>query len=233
MSRAKPAEREAARAMRAEGRPIKQIARGLSVSPASVHLWTRDIELTPTQIAQNRRGSGGPQDPAVIRRRAAAWAARCRAFRVQFQAEGREAARNGDLLHLTGCMLYWAEGSKNRNRVTLVNSDPHMVATFKRFLTEALGVERRRIVVTLNVYTNNGLTIEEIEDRWLGLLELPRACFRKHTLNHMPTSSSGHARGRLPYGVCSLTVNSTRIVQHIYGAIQEYGGFEEPAWLDG
>jgi hypothetical protein len=25
---------------------------------------------------------------------------------------------------------------------------------------------------------------------------------------------------------------NTWIVQHIYGAIQEYGGFEEPAWLD-
>ena len=23
------------------------------------------------------------------------------------------------------------------------------------------------------------------------------------------------------------------LVQHIYGAIQEYGGFEEPRWLDG
>ena len=26
---------------------------------------------------------------------------------------------------------------------------------------------------------------------------------------------------------------STRILQHIYGAIQEYAGFEEPRWLDG
>ena len=24
----------------------------------------------------------------------------------------------------------------------------------------------------------------------------------------------------------------THLIQHIYGAIQEYGGFEEPAWLD-
>jgi hypothetical protein len=27
-------------------------------------------------------------------------------------------------------------------------------------------------------------------------------------------------------------MKSTRIVQHIYGAIQEYAGFEEPRWLD-
>jgi hypothetical protein len=39
-------------------------------------------------------------------------------------------------------------------------------------------------------------------------------------------------RQGMPYGVCSLRVNSTWMVQHIYGAIQEYGGFDEPAWLD-
>jgi len=40
-------------------------------------------------------------------------------------------------------------------------------------------------------------------------------------------------RNKLPYGVCSIRVRrSTRIVQHIYGAIQEYAGFDEPRWLD-
>lgn len=81
------------------------------------------------------------------------------------------------------------------------------------------------------VYTTNGLSIERIERRWLDLLDLPATCLRKHTLNHMPTSSSGRARNKLPYGVCTVYVHSTRVVQHIYGAIQEYGGFDEPAWL--
>jgi hypothetical protein len=48
----------------------------------------------------------------------------------------------------------------------------------------------------------------------------------------MPTSSSGRAKNKLPYGVCSLRVNSTPAVQHVFGAIQEYAGFEEPAWLE-
>lgn len=49
-----------------------------------------------------------------------------------------------------------------------------------------------------------------------------------------PTSSSGRKRNKLPYGVCTLQVRrSTRLVQHIYGAIQEYAAFDEPAWLDG
>ena len=129
-------------------------------------------------------------------------------------------------------MLYWAEGAKGRNTVKFVNSDPQMVWFFRRFLTEALAVEVDKIAMALNVYTTNGLSIEEIERYWLELLELPDSSVRKHTLNHLPTSSSGKAKNKLPFGVCALVVHSSRVVQHIYGAIQEYAGFDEPAWLD-
>jgi hypothetical protein len=129
-------------------------------------------------------------------------------------------------------MLYWAEGAKSRNCLKFANSDPPMVLLFRRFLTDALDIDRDNIRLSINVYTNNGLSIDEIERFWLELLDLGRDSVRKHTLNHMPTSSSGRAKTRLPYGVCFLVVDRTWAVQHVYGAIQEYGGFEEPRWLD-
>ena len=65
-------------------------------------------------------------------------------------------------------------------------------------------------------------------------LGLPAESLRKGVENHLPTSSSGRKANKLPLGVCTLRVKrSTRLLQHIYGAIQEYGGFDEPAWLDG
>lgn len=91
-------------------------------------------------------------------------------------------------------MLYWAEGAKGRNTIKFANSDPQMVLLFRRFLTDSLAVELDEVVMTLNVYTSNGLTIEEIERYWLDLLGLPTKAVRKHTLNHTPTSSSGRAR---------------------------------------
>jgi hypothetical protein len=36
----------------------------------------------------------------------------------------------------------------------------------------------------------------------------------------------------LPYGTCRLVVHDTALVQSIYGAIQEYAGFDRPEWLD-
>jgi hypothetical protein len=225
-------ERASARRLRGQGMPHKRIAAELGVSVGSAFLWTSDIELSKDQQERNRLGPGGPQNPESQRRRAAAWVARSRETRRESQLDGRVAAREGNPLHLAGCMLYWAEGAKARNAVKFSNSDPRMVVLFRRFLTEALAIEIDEIAMSINVYTNNGLSIGDVEAYWLDLLGLPRSSVRKHTVNQMPTSSSGRARDKLPYGVCSLYVHSTWMVQHIYGAIQEYAGFEEPAWLD-
>jgi hypothetical protein len=130
-------------------------------------------------------------------------------------------------------MLYWAEGKKSRNRVQLVNSDVDMVRFFCVFLRTCFGLRPDDFRVTLNFYSGNAVRIEEIEGRWLNALDLPRSTLTKHTINALPTSSSGRKKNRLPYGVCTLTVTrSTHLVQHIYGAIQEYAGIDQPRWLD-
>jgi hypothetical protein len=216
---------EARRLRREEGMPMKQIALRLGVSPGSVHLWTKDIEIDPKHAERNARSCR----EAGIK----AWVEANRALRQGFQDEGRARARLGEPLHQAGCMLYWAEGSKGRNSVVLANSDPHMVRFFRKFLVRCFDIDPRRFAMSLNVYVNNGLGIDEIERFWLNNLELPRTCVRKHIINHYPTSSSGMKMAKLPYGTCHFKLHDTRIVQHIYGAIQEYAGFEEPQWLDG
>jgi hypothetical protein len=215
-----------ARRMRSEGGSIKAIAADLGVSVSSVSVWVRDIKLTAAQRAINQsRGRSARRD---------AWRTLNRQKRLRYQQEGRLRARRREPLHLAGCMLYWCEGAKCRNTARLVNSDLGMVIHFKSFATECFELPPSRFTVTLNVYLGNGLPIEAIETHWLDSLELPRTCLRKHQINHFPTSSSGKKSNKLPYGVCSLRITkSTPIVQHIYGAIQEYAGFEEPRWLDG
>ena len=221
----------AARELRKDGWSYKRIAAELGVSPSSALHWTRDIELTPEQVAFNL-GRGIAADSEVVNRRARTWSAKNRARRLAYQREGRLRAANGsDPLHLAGCMLYWAEGAKQKNSVKLSNSEVSMLTFFRQFLTDCFEVPEDKFRFALHVYLGNGLAIREIEEYWLSALELPRTCLRKHTINPLPTSSSGNKRNRLPYGVGNLTCNDTRIVQHIFGAIQEYAGFEEPRWL--
>lgn len=130
-------------------------------------------------------------------------------------------------------MLYWAEGAKSRNTLKIANSDSFLLRFFIRFVTECFDVSPDDFIVRINCYTTPERSIGAVEEYWSTELGLPRTAFRKPTINHFPTSSSGRKNGKLPYGVCTLGVKrSTWLVQHIYGAIQEYGGFDEPSWLD-
>ena len=59
-------------------------------------------------------------------------------------------------------MLYWAEGRRaDSDRVHKLGSTSWLL--FRRFLTDALAIDLDEISMSLNVYTTNGLTIEEIE----------------------------------------------------------------------
>jgi hypothetical protein len=93
-------------------------------------VWVRDIELTAEQRARlrllnpayNRQLSGQPRSGAMSRA-------------TTRSAAGRSRPRKGgDALHVAGCMLYWAEGWKNRNQLSFANADPDMIRLFVRFL---------------------------------------------------------------------------------------------------
>jgi hypothetical protein len=128
-------------------------------------------------------------------------------------------------------MLFWAEGAKARNEVSIVNSDPELVRFFARFLRRFYGVPDERFRVACNLFADHVVRQREIEQFWLDTLELPRSCLRKSMVNIYSKYSERKRKGRLPYGTCKLVVCDTSIVQSIYGAIQEYAGFERPEWL--
>jgi hypothetical protein len=207
--------------------PIKRIAALLKVSPSSVHAWTRDIRLTPSQRAAIRHS-----EPARQARKAGNEAMRglARERRLAAQRHGRSMAHQHDPLHLSGCMLFWAEGSRKRNRVEFTNSDPDMLRRFLEFLRQCYSVTDLDAGLALNVHLNNGLELDEIENWWLDKLGLPPASMRSHTVNTYSRVSRG-TRRTLPYGTARVTVCSTFIVQSIYGAIQEYVGIERTHWL--
>lgn len=207
---------------------MKDIAATLGVSVSSVSRWTRDVDLDEAQRAALHEAN-----PALNGRRLGQriGAARARDARAAAQEHGRRLAATGDPLHLLGCMLYWAEGSKGRNCVTFTNSDPDMVATFLSFLRARYRTSDRQVSVRLNVFLGNGLALETIEAWWLERLRLPASSLRRAIVNR-PSRASAGKRRTLPYGTVRLTVNSTFVLQSIYGGIQAYAGVDRPEWLD-
>ncbi|MGH3026904.1 MAG: hypothetical protein ACRDLR_10685, partial [Gaiellaceae bacterium] len=159
-------------------------------------------------------------------------AKRARDVRRRYQDEGRQLARVRGVEYTVGCMLYWAEGAKARNCVQLVNAGPELIVVFARFLREQFQVTDERIAVTCKLFADHATRQREIEDYWLNRIGVPRSSLRQSAVNRYSKYSQKKRTNKLPYGTCSLRVCSTRIVQTIYGSIQEYGGFDRPAWLD-
>ncbi|UJA21537.1 hypothetical protein HJD18_15830 [Thermoleophilia bacterium SCSIO 60948] len=218
-----------ARALRRRGRSLRSIGSDLGVSASTVLRWTSDIVLTPAQAEANLRR---PQTAGSIDRRAASRSDGARLARSRMQETGRVRARARDPLHLAGCMLYWGEGWKSRKQLQLVNSDVALVRLFLAFLRVEFAVPDDDVRLRVRAHLGNGLSLDEVERHWLVALRLPAACLRGSRVDELPASSQRRRPRRLPLGVCELSVaRSTDLVQHVLGAIQEYGGFTEPRWL--
>jgi transcriptional regulator with XRE-family HTH domain len=220
-------EQRRARELRALGWSIKEIERHLGVARSSVSLWVRDVSLDAAARERLARRVGqGPIVAAELK------AARARLVRQQYQMEGRLLAVERGAQYRAGCMLYWCEGAKGRHSVRLTNSDPELTAVFVEFLREEFQVSNDRFRVRLNLFADHAVQLRAVEDKWLGRLNLPRDCLRSPTINNYSKYSQKKRANKLPYGTCELAVHCTRIVQTIYGSIQEYGGFDRPEWLD-
>lgn len=225
---AKPAKKRQARLYRQEGKSIVWIARELEVAKSSVSRWTRDIVLTEAQEIALRHSN---ERRVAQQKGAEANVRKHRQKRLAYQAEGRAKAHTGDPLHLAGCMLYWAEGAKRRDAVLFVNSDAEMIHYFVTFLRHSLKVADSDIRIRITAYLDQGLDAQAITAYWLKLLDLTDDNLTKCRFNQKPVSSRQRGR-KLLYGVCEVNVNSTRLTQHIFGAIQEYIGVDVPKWLD-
>ena len=220
----KSAEREESRRLRQnEGKSIKTIARLVGVSSSSVSLWVRDIALNDEQktiLGSNMNYTSG----SIANQKKA------RDRREEWQREGAEMYdRNGSEFALA-CALYWGEGAKNRNELSICNTSSVMLSFFIGFLRKFFIVKDDEFSVVICCYLNNGLTLDQIQDYWLKILNLPMSCLRKATVKSK--YYDGKKSGKYPYGVCTIKIGRTDILQRIYGALARATKTSMEKWID-
>lgn len=223
---------EARRLRKEEGYSLKEICNILKVSKGSVSAWVKDIELTEKQkerlrqkykdnlIQSSKVGNTYVRDIFLEKR-------------IKYQEEGKNllVQLKNDTMFIAGIMLFWAEGSKDRGRVIMTNSNVNMLSFFVRFLKKYLGVSDNDIQFSFQYYSNNGVSLEEVKKHWLTGLDISRKCLKRHTVDKRYENAPGKKVGKLLYGVGRVVVNNVRIKQMIFGAIQEFIGFKENSWL--
>ena len=218
---------EKARELRRQGWSVGQISKELRISKGSISPWVRDIKLTDNQIKRL-------EDNAFKNRmRMKEWSSKmclaCLDKRLAYQDIGRQKIKDGaSKEYISGIMLYWAEGAKSRTKVAFSNSDFNMVKYFVEFLEKEIGIKKEDMNLTVQTYLNGGADIDEIQDFWLKKLDMPKTCLRKPYIKE----DHGSKRKKLKYGVGVIRVNDVKVIQEIYGAIQEYIGFTNPEWAE-
>jgi hypothetical protein len=115
--------------------------------------------------------------------------------------------------------------------VRFSNSDPEMVRMFVDFLRSYFHLADQHIRLTCHLYADHVERQRDIEQFWLEVTRLPAASLCRSVVNVYSKYSARKRVNMLPYGTCRVVVSRTSVVQSIYGAIQEYAGFERPAWL--
>jgi transcriptional regulator with XRE-family HTH domain len=200
--RGKVAEQERARALRAQGWTMPDIAAELGVSRGSVSLWTRDVPFEPRpRVRARNRGPNALQ----------------RAKQTEIErllAEGR--ARIGELsdrdLLIAGTALYAGEGSKNDGKVSFANSDPRMIALFLTWLRRCFTIDEGRLRGRL--YLHEGLDVEAATAFWADVTGIPTAGFGKP---YRATPDPSIRRTKHPMGCATVVYSSSRLHREIMG----------------
>jgi len=206
---------------------LKDIAERLGVSKGTASLWVRDLPLSQKTVES--RSLRGSVKGAKTRRDDAM------RIRVDYQNAGREMARKykDDPLFMAGCMMHWAEGTKNKNMVGICNTDFYFMKLWLKFIRRFFDIEVTDMALSVHCYLDNGKTLRQIETYWLEKLVLPRSCLRQTVVVTNHRFSTGAKKNKHPYGVALIRIYSTEVVQKIWGAIKFFADIkDEDKWLD-
>lgn len=187
---------------------LYEISEKLKISKSTASLWLREYPLKDKHSrVQNGRLKGTKLHSS-----------KCKEKRKVWREAGRLLAKQNMPNHIAGCALYWAEGTKNKNRIGFTNADSNMILFFMNFLLQFFDVDKDELRICLNCYLEKESDQTLVEEYWLNLLGLNRRCLYKGAYKKCDKI------GKFKFGICSISLCRTDVVQNIYGSIEEYFG---------
>lgn len=206
-------EKEKAIEFRKLGWAITKIAKELGVAKSSVLSWTGHIVLSEEQSKLLKNKNWKYAQKVNVEN--------CRQRRLDQQKIGKNEINKNNWEHSAGCMLFWAEGSKKRNSVIFTNSNSQMLLFFVNFLRKFYQINNDRISLSFQYHLENEVSEDDIFSHWINFLGL-EGC-KKQKPYCKPNKSM--RKTKFKYGIVRISINDTKIVNRIWGSIQEYIGF--------
>ncbi len=171
----KPILREKAISLRRQGLSYREILTEVPVAKSTISLWLRSVglskrqkqRLTEKKLMSVRKGAEAKKKQRTILTR-----------EIMTSAQKEIGTINRRELWFIGTMLYWAEGSKEKeycpgSRVQFTNTDPEMICVFLRWLKEICNKGWGDITIDLTIHELHRNRTEEILHFWLNTIHCP------------------------------------------------------------
>lgn len=154
--------------LRKEGLTYSEILKQIPVAKSTLSLWLRDVGLAKKQaqrLTERKRIAG-------LRGGQARKDARIKITEEIVSVAAKDiGAISQRELFLIGIALYWAEGSKEKERkagsgVRFTNSDAAMIRLFLRWLFDVCHVNKRDVYFDLTIHASHKPRTSEIINYW-------------------------------------------------------------------
>lgn len=213
----KQKEREQALLLRHKGLSYREILERVPVAKSTLSLWLRSVglskrqkqRLTEKKLASIRRGWSAWHQSRLLR---------TEKVRESTRDDFKRRSLNGDALWLTGIILYWAEGTKEKpylpgSGVVFNNSDVRMIKLFLRWLKEVIHVPDE--MTNADLYIHQSGNIDRALRFWSKELNVTkskiRVYFKRHNLNPKRRNTGENYNGLMRISVRKSSELNRRI----------------------
>ncbi|OGK24901.1 hypothetical protein A2954_00830 [Candidatus Roizmanbacteria bacterium RIFCSPLOWO2_01_FULL_37_12] len=210
-----------ARELRQKGKSIKEIAEILKVSPGSVSVWCRDIELTTHQIEvlqERMLDVNYGNRVKYLQRVKDSLNKKIKELKNEGIKEiGKLSKRE---IFLIGVTLYWGEGFKKDHLVGFATSDMSMAKFFLYWLKESFQITSKSLIfrVTANISYQN--KINDLVAYWSKELNIQPFQFSQPYFQKTVWKKEYENKDQY-HGVIRIKVRkSINLLRKIYGFIE-------------
>lgn len=226
----KSEEQKLAVALRKQGLSYLEILNRIPVAKSTLSLWLREIglsqrqqqRLTQKKLDSARRG-GERRRTQRLQVVEAIWKSALQDIKTISNRE----------LWLMGVMLYWAEGSKEKegrpgSGVQFTNSDPYMIKLFLKWLKDIARVPDQDIKFDIFIHENSKNHIRKVVHHWSRVSTFParyfsRIYFKRNNKTNRKNVGESYF-GVLRVGVKASSSINRKITGWINGINQYYWG---------
>lgn len=213
--------KEKAVRLRKEGKTYSEILKEVSVAKSTLSEWFRDVslsipqkqKLTEKKLAGARRGGQAKRAQRIERMKLI----RESALKDIQSISKRE-------LWLIGVVLYWAEGTKEKDyrpgqNINFNNSDPRMIRIFVTWLIQSCKISKDRIRFEIYIHENSKNSVGDSKKYWSHTTGFPverfnKVYFKKNIIKREYRKNTGN----LYYGLLRVKVSaSSSLLRFIAG----------------